>query len=66
MYSFTIHQKPVNRPYTAEMTKNVDYYQDYDSSYNCNEPVSQSECSVLMFMRNGPLFIFVCMKIRAF
>ena len=36
---------------------------DSDVSYNCNDPVIQSGCSV---MRNRPLLIFLFIKIKAF
>ena len=38
-------------------------HQNFDVSYDCNDPVNQSECSVLMFMRNSVLFIFFFVKI---
>ena len=41
-------------------------YRDCDVNYNCNDPVSQSEYSVLTFMRHRALFIFLLIKIKAF
>ena len=34
-------------------------YRDCDVSYNCNDRVRQSVCSVLTFMRNSVLLIFL-------
>ena len=59
------------------MVKMFAYYLQYKNnkllfiatvtSYSCNDPVSQSECSGLTFMRNWALFIFfLFVKIRAF
>ena len=39
---------------------------DCDVSNDCNDPVGQSECSVLKFMRNNVLFKFVFVKIKPF
>ena len=42
------------------------FYRVYDASHNCNDPVNQSESSVLTFMRNRAIFIFLFVKIKAF
>ena len=41
-------------------------YRHCDVSYNCNNPVSQLECSFLNFIRNSVLFILFFVKIKAF
>ena len=41
-------------------------HRDCDVSYNCNDPDSQSECNVLMLMRNNVLLLFLFVKIKTF
>ena len=43
--------------------KLVIVYRGCNVSYNCNDPVTQSECSVLTVMRNSVLFIFFSSKL---
>ena len=60
--------------YILDQTQPIFYYQklstivyrDCDVSYNCNDPVNQSQRSVLTFVRNSVLFIFLYVKIKEF
>ena len=61
-YSRAVNEK---RNCGAEVNK-IMLHRKCDVSYNCNDPISQSECSVLTFMRNSALFIFLFVKIKAF
>ena len=51
---------------STRIRKNSIFHRDCDVSCNCKNPVSKSEYSVLTFLRNRALFIFLFVKMMAF